>query len=188
MVEKYKNCVIAFLKLMDNRMLEIGSNIFCQNNKTNNVEIEDFKKWLLQYTTRHCLEYIDFIKMTNGFCYNTGSFYSLNPNAIVGSHSLKVDKTFSNSIYKQNEIIWQNEKLGKILEQYIVFADDEFSFYCLHRNDGIYYRIDRVNGNIVGRCETFYELIQVALEVSLYSSDSDYDEEYEIIKRKYEIE
>ena len=187
-MEKYRNCVVDFLKLMDNRMLEIGSTIFCQNNKTNDVEIEDFKKWLSQYTTKNCLEYIDFVKIANGFCYNTGSFYSLNPNAIVGSDGLKIDSTFNNSIYKQNEIIWQDERLGKILKQYIVFADDELSFYCLDKNDGMYYRLNRLDGSIVDKYEAFYELIEMALEVSLYSSDSDYDEEYEIIKRKHGIE
>jgi len=187
-MEKYKNCIKDFLDLINKYEHEIGGNIFTQNNKTNDKEIDIFKKWISKYYEHDISDYIQFMKKVNGFCFGVSTFYSLNPDSIVGSDSNYIDSTYSNSIYKHNEVWWQDEKLGQIFQQYVIFSDDgSISIYCINKDNGKYYRIDNCNGKILEEYETFDELILRALEVSLYSGDSGFDEEYEKIKRKYGI-
>jgi hypothetical protein len=187
-MEKYKNCIEEFLNLINKYENEIGGDIFAQNTKTNDDEIDAYKNWLSQYCKHETPDYIHFMKKVNGFCFGPSSFYSLNPDSIVGSDSNFDDSTYSNSIYKSNEIWWQDDTLGRMFQQYVIFADDDsISIYGIHKDNGKYCRVSVWNGKVLEEYETFDELILRALEVSLYSGDSGFDEAYEKIKRKYDI-
>ncbi|GHU29520.1 hypothetical protein FACS1894172_00830 [Spirochaetia bacterium] len=172
MENNIKNCIMDFLELINKYEQEINGNIFNQNKNTNDKEIDIFKKWLLQYYEKDCYEYIDVIKIINGFTFNTVSIYSLNVNCLY-------------NIYKSNETLWNDNKK---LRQYIFFAtDEEISLYGLNIKNRKYCRLDIISNNILEEYETFNELMLRILEVSLYTGDSGFDEEYEKIKRKYNI-
>jgi hypothetical protein len=167
---------LAIIELKELARKEDG-NIFGQIAKTDDAEIEAYKKWLSQYTTHECPEYIELMKIINGFEYPTLNLYSLNAQDEL-------------SIYKQNDYYWNDleglDRCGKDpqqilhdLRQYIIFADDAISLYCMNKNDGKYRElcIDYNGVKITDEYETFEELIRVGLEDTLYTSDGGYDEE-----------
>ena len=171
-MEKYKYCVLDFLELINKYEQEDGGNIFKQNDKTNDDEIAIFQKWLSQYTNNECSEYIEFIKIINGFTFGPSEVYSLNCNS-------------SCNIYKENEAICKNNEK---LRQYIFFCTDDINLYGINVKTGKHCRYNLFTNEFDEDYETFYELMARQLEVSLYSGDDGNDEEYEKIKWKNNID
>jgi hypothetical protein len=128
-----------------------GGNIYTKIAKTNDGEIEYFKKWIGKYYEKGFSEYIDFIKTINGLNNNGLFLYSLNQECEF-------------NIYKNNEIWWDEEDE---LKKYIFFGDDDISWYCLNRKDGKYHVLDKPSGEIMNKYKTFDETIMKALKIVL---------------------
>ena len=125
-----------------------GNNIFIKNED----EIKYFKKWAEKYYKNGFYEYIDFIKTIDGLDYNGLILYSANKNRI-------------NNIYDVNEKLWYNNEQHW---DYILFGEDNISWYCLNRFNGKYYIIKKEAGiNYLDEYETFDEIIIKALKASL---------------------
>jgi hypothetical protein len=128
-----------------------GGNIYTQTAKTNDNEVDYFKKWIRKYYKKGFSEYIDFIKIINGLNNNGLFLYSLNPESEF-------------NIYKNNETWWDEDDE---LKKYIFFGDDDISWYCLSRKDGKYYILDKPGGDVMDKYKTFDKIIIKSLKIVL---------------------
>ena len=144
MNNKISNLLVKINEKLDKQ----GDNIFIKNEKTNDNEIKYFEKWIEKYYKNGFYEYIDFAKTINGLEYNGLILYSLNKNR----------KT---NIYDLNEELWYDTER---YWDYIIFGEDNISWYCLNRFNGKYYIMKKYTGiNYLTEYKTFDEIIIRAL-------------------------
>jgi hypothetical protein len=130
---------------------QYGDSVFAKNGKANEKEIEYFKKWIVKYSNKGFPEYIDFVKIINGLNFNGLFLYSLN-------------KKCEYNIYESNETWWDDDEEQK---RYIFIGDNDISWFCLNKDNGKYYILDKPGGTIMNEYETFAEIIIKALKISL---------------------
>ena len=143
------------IKELINKIAEIekkyDTNIFEEVSKASDDEINNLKNWFANHSQINIEEYIELIKYINGLSFNGLLIYSL-------------DKECEYNIYNSNEEWWcDNEEQ----QQYIFFGDDSISWYCVNKNTGKYFILDKPGGNIMEEYGTFNELIIEALNVCL---------------------
>jgi hypothetical protein len=137
--------------------------------KASTEEIETFQEWVSQYYEKGIPEYIEFVKIANGFHCENISFYSLHPEAGLLN------------IYERNAEWWKED--DKRFQQYIFFADEDACIcYGFNITNEKYYRIDPFDKNILDEYETFDDLITRMLKEDFWYSNS---EEFQTIVKKY---
>ena len=129
---------------------KFGDSIFTQNGKVNEEEIVFFNNWISKIFMEGFAEYIDFVNLINGLNFNGLYLYSLN-------------RICEYNIFESNDTWWENEEL----KEYIFFGDDNISWYCLNRNNGGYFVLDKPSGEIMEKYESFTEIIIKALKIAI---------------------
>jgi outer membrane protein assembly factor BamB len=138
-----------------------GNNIYTLMPKTNDDEIEYFKKWVEKYLKNDFHEFIDFVKIMNGSIID-----GADDNMLV-LYSLNQEDRYiisGTNIYENNKSWWDEDE---VFEKYILFGDDDSSWYCINKEDGKYYVLFKPDGEITDSYKTFDEIIIKALEVIL---------------------
>ena len=95
-------------------------------------------------------EYVEFVKIINGFKFNELYVYSL-------------DRKSKYNIFGLNEILCGDNELS----DYIFFGDNRISLFCFSKNKGRYCILNKENGIIMQEYETFDEIIIEALKTAL---------------------
>jgi hypothetical protein len=122
-------------------------------NQISEDAIHYFKEWL---KTRVCVEldYLDamvaFAKLADGLNFNGLFIYSLDPTA-------------NHNIYDSNADWWEVEAQ----RQYLFFADDDISWYCVQLEDKEFWVLDKPSGERMESFDSLDALLTAALETSL---------------------
>jgi hypothetical protein len=100
----------------------------------------------------------DSIEKTKGFLEIMDRTNGLNFNGLF-VYSIDQDDE-ENSIYENNDIIWDNEEQ----KDYLFFGDDSISWYCLDIKEGDYCVLDKPSGDVVERHKAFFDMFEYAFK------------------------
>ena len=141
------NTMKKIIDEIDEQEKNFGGNIFERTKRTDEDDINHFEHWLSKYSKADMHEYIDFVKYLNGLNFNGLFIYSL-------------DEHCDYDIYESNETRWENEEQ----KEYIFLGDDSISWYCLDKNTGKYFILDKPSGDIMEEYKTYHEMMIKALK------------------------
>ena len=127
-----------------------GNGIFDKNGSAIDEEIAFFNNWIKKMLKKGFPEYVEFAKIINGFKFNELYVYSL-------------DRKSKYNVFGLNEILCGDKESN----DYIFFGDNRTSLFCLSKNKGKYYILNKENGIIMQEYETFDEIITEALKTVL---------------------
>jgi len=143
--------ISELLEKLEKNEEKYGGSIFNDNEKANDEEIGYFNNWCKELFKKGFLEYIEFIKIINGFNNNGLYIYSIN-------------KKCDYSIYESNETWWDaNDEL----KEYIFWGDSDISLYCKNVKNENYYILDKGSGSAMEEYKTFDEIMIEALKIAL---------------------